>query len=191
MNLRSCILSILGRDDLKRVVDDLELPDVDRRSAEAMRAAVARSRRATTQELIGYLGKDGLKATCESMGVSAKGRREERIERLLGNGKANHSEQPSDRKRKMDNNGAAKEIAQGAPVANGNGKKLDVPALENWLWDAACVIRGTGRCAQVQGLHSSTGLLEAAVGRVRRRGSTSGPGIRQRGDGRKTGREGS
>src|SRR5437899_12768812 len=23
-----------------------------------------------------------------------------------------------------------------------NGKKLDVPALETWLWDAACQIRG-------------------------------------------------
>ena len=22
---------------------------------------------------------------------------------------------------------------------NGNGKKLDLPALENWLWEAACV----------------------------------------------------
>ena len=25
---------------------------------------------------------------------------------------------------------------------NGNGKKLDLPALENWLWEAACVVRG-------------------------------------------------
>jgi len=25
---------------------------------------------------------------------------------------------------------------------SGNGKKLDLPALENWLWEAACVIRG-------------------------------------------------
>src|SRR2546425_13310803 len=24
----------------------------------------------------------------------------------------------------------------------GNGRKLDVPALETWLWDAACQIRG-------------------------------------------------
>ena len=29
-----------------------------------------------------------------------------------------------------------------AKNGNGNGKKLDLPALENWLWEAACVIRG-------------------------------------------------
>jgi len=27
-------------------------------------------------------------------------------------------------------------------MATGNGGKLDVPRLENWLWEAACVIRG-------------------------------------------------
>ena len=29
-----------------------------------------------------------------------------------------------------------------AKNGNGNGEKLDLPALENWLWEAACVIRG-------------------------------------------------
>ena len=29
-----------------------------------------------------------------------------------------------------------------AKNGNGNGKKLDVAALESWLWEAACVIRG-------------------------------------------------
>jgi type I restriction enzyme M protein len=29
-----------------------------------------------------------------------------------------------------------------AKNGNGNGKKLDLPALESWLWEAACVIRG-------------------------------------------------
>lgn len=29
-----------------------------------------------------------------------------------------------------------------AKNGNGNGKTLDLPALENWLWEAACVIRG-------------------------------------------------
>ena len=28
------------------------------------------------------------------------------------------------------------------PRKNGNGKRLDVAALETWLWDAACQIRG-------------------------------------------------
>lgn len=142
MNLKLRILLVLGRDDLKRIVESLEIPSVDRRSAGAMRAALARSRRATAEELIGYLGKNGVKAICESMGISAKGRREELVERLLGNSRANQNEQPTDRKRKMENNGVTQASAQATPVANGNGKKLDVPALENWLWEAACVIRG-------------------------------------------------
>ena len=29
-----------------------------------------------------------------------------------------------------------------AKNGNGNGKTLDLPALENWLWEAACVLRG-------------------------------------------------
>jgi len=142
--LKTHLLSILARDDLKRIVDDLEIPGVDRRSVEAMRAAERQSRGATAPDLLGYLGKDGLKEVCEAVGVSAKGRREELVERLLGNGKPQQSEQPTQRKRKMENNGAAKEKGQTGPAANGNGggKRLDAPALESWLWEAACVIRG-------------------------------------------------
>ena len=42
-DLKRAILSVLARDDLKACVDDLELEGVDRRSAEAMRAALSRS----------------------------------------------------------------------------------------------------------------------------------------------------
>ena len=47
MKLKRAILGELGRDELKEIVEQLELADVDRRSAEAMREALGRSRRAT------------------------------------------------------------------------------------------------------------------------------------------------
>ena len=49
VKLKKSMLAVLGRDCLKDVVDDLEL-DVDRRSVEAMRAALSRSKRATPAE---------------------------------------------------------------------------------------------------------------------------------------------
>ena len=45
MRLKPGILSVLSRDGLKQIVDDLEIDDVDRRSVEGMRAAIATTRR--------------------------------------------------------------------------------------------------------------------------------------------------
>ncbi|NLX98179.1 MAG: hypothetical protein GXY83_18625 [Rhodopirellula sp.] len=45
MKLKPAILAVLGRDQLKRIVASLEVADVDRRSADAMREALAQSRR--------------------------------------------------------------------------------------------------------------------------------------------------
>ena len=49
MNLKQAILTIMDRDTLKAVIDDLEIEGVDRRSAEEMRARVSRSRRAAPE----------------------------------------------------------------------------------------------------------------------------------------------
>ena len=60
MKLKPAILALLDRHDLKRLVDDLGIADVDRRSAEAMRAALARSHKAQPEMLLGYARKEQL-----------------------------------------------------------------------------------------------------------------------------------
>ena len=76
MKLKPAILSALDRHDLKRIVDDLDIADVDRRSAEAMRAALARSRKAESEVLLGYARKEQIAEVCQALGVPAAGRKE-------------------------------------------------------------------------------------------------------------------
>ncbi len=146
MRLKAVIVESLGREDLRRLVESLGIEGADRRSADSMRAAVDACRRATAESLLGCLAKDSLNAVCAAVGVRAAGRREELIERILtGNGQPQTatgkkldrtmSEEATKPERMVQ-----KELALSA--GNGNGGKLDVPRLENWLWEAACVIRG-------------------------------------------------
>jgi hypothetical protein len=81
MQLKSTILRILSRRTLKRIVDAMEI-DVDRRSVEAMRAALSRSRKVAAEDLLHHMLKKELKASCEGVGLSGDGRREELLKRL-------------------------------------------------------------------------------------------------------------
>ena len=83
MGMKRVILSILGRDDLKHIVDDLEIDEVDRRSVDTMRAKLSRSRKVSTKDLLWYLRKDELKVACQEMGLPTKGKRDDLVERLL------------------------------------------------------------------------------------------------------------
>ena len=62
MKLKQAILAVRDRDTLKTIVDDLEIEEVDRRSVEAMRAKVSRSRRASPEVLLEYLNERQVKA---------------------------------------------------------------------------------------------------------------------------------
>ena len=83
MKLKQAILAGFDRDALKTVLENLEIEDVDRRSLEAMRTKLSRSRRATPEVLLAHSDEKQVKAVCEQLGVSVKGRRKELIERLL------------------------------------------------------------------------------------------------------------
>jgi len=83
MKLKKAILSILNRDGLKQVLDDLELDGVDRRSAEEMRKALLRSLTMKPELLLDYLYESQIKEVCEICGLPSKGRRNQLIKQLL------------------------------------------------------------------------------------------------------------
>ena len=83
MKLKKAILSVLGRDTLKAIVDDLEIEWVDRRSVEDMVQALSRAHRATPEALLDFLSEVEIKQVCEVCGISSRGRRGDLIVRLL------------------------------------------------------------------------------------------------------------
>ncbi len=83
MQLKTAILYSLARADLKQILDDLDMDGVDRRSVDAMRTALGRTRRLTLEDLLAYLRKDALQAICEELGIPGRGTRAELVQRLL------------------------------------------------------------------------------------------------------------
>jgi type I restriction enzyme M protein len=139
MKLKPAILSILGRDDLKRVVDDLGLEGVDRRSVESMRTAIAGSRRAAADDLLSYLRKGGLSAVCDTLGLPTVGTKEDLLARLRnGMGTA----EPATKKRATPNMDQVPTPANGQPVAVKKPIKLTLAKLESLLFKACDILRG-------------------------------------------------
>ena len=83
MKLKPAVLGVLGRDDLKAFVEMWEIDGVDKRSVEAMRAALSRSRRADVAVLLDSIREDAVKEVCDLVGVDRTGRKSVLVERLL------------------------------------------------------------------------------------------------------------
>ena len=77
MKLKKSILSIMGNDSLKAVIDDLEIAGIDRRSNEAMRKKLSRARSASPALLLRRLGarevKQVIDSTMQALGMSGAG----------------------------------------------------------------------------------------------------------------------
>ena len=83
MSLKKTILAVMSRDDLKAAVDAASLEQVDRRSVQLMRDALARSRRVRPDALLAVMTEVQVKAVCERVGIDQKGRKNALIQRLL------------------------------------------------------------------------------------------------------------
>ena len=83
MKLKQAALQAMSRDEVKAVILALDIKDVDRRKAEDMRARLSRTPRATAELLLNHLAETGVKAVCDALGVSPKGRKKALISRLL------------------------------------------------------------------------------------------------------------
>ena len=83
MRLKQAVLHVMDRDLLKRVSNELDIDDVDRRDRADMAAAVSRKHRATPKFLLDFLSESQVKEVCGLVGVSAVGRRGELIDSLV------------------------------------------------------------------------------------------------------------
>ena len=84
MSLKKTILDVMRRDDLKAAVDAAGLEQVDRRSVQSMRDALARSRRVQPEMLLTAMAEGRVKVVCERMGIDPTGRKHALIQRLIG-----------------------------------------------------------------------------------------------------------
>lgn len=99
MNLKKAILSVIGRDTLRAIMDGVELDGVDRRSAEEMAAALSRAHRATAEAMLDYLSEAEVKGVCEQYGISTVGRRKALIGSLLRAERRSVNQAPSNGRR--------------------------------------------------------------------------------------------
>ncbi|QDU94102.1 N-6 DNA methylase [Lignipirellula cremea] len=142
MKLKPTILAIFRRDDLKGILDDLGLEGVDRRSVDAMRGKLSRSRSVTAEDLLAWLRKPELQTVCGELGLQTKGKRDELVERIL-NG-SNSTVAATSTRRKMN-----QDVQQTLDL-NGNTKappkkkpeKLTLARLERRLFEACDILRG-------------------------------------------------
>lgn len=139
MKLKPAILAALSRDDLKQIVDQLSIEGIDRRSVEAMRSTLGRSRKLTPDDLLALLRKDSLQTVCQAVGLSASGNREALVQRL-------RLDAAEPLKPKPGKNG----MHEISPASNGlpatlaakKPEKLTLPRLERKLFEACDILRG-------------------------------------------------
>ncbi len=83
MNLKKAIISVLNREGLKQVLENLEIEGIDKRSIDEMRKALSRSRQANPEFLLECLYEYQVKEVCEFCGLPSRGRRSQLVRQLL------------------------------------------------------------------------------------------------------------
>ena len=148
MKLKRAVLEAMDREALKAAVDSLQLADVDRRSAKAMRTRLSRTRRATPDALLAKLRVADVRRVCELQELPASGRRQVLIERLL------KQPQPSASRKPTATTADAGDAKQ--PASHRNQSATARPAPDNGatigyeaqLWQAANALRGNMDAAE-------------------------------------------
>ena len=130
MPTKRAILAELTRDELRTNVDYYELEVEDRRVKTQLVDALARSRQAPLDEILQDLSRDRLKELCRAFDLDDSGRKKADLAaRLMGRTAAS----------KDADAGAAIPPAVSASVTD----KLSVAQLEQSLWSAADILRGS------------------------------------------------
>ena len=135
MPAKRAILSELTRDELRDNLDFFELEVDDRRVTSQLIDALAGSRKARLDEILPYLSRSRLKELCRAFDLDDSGRRKADLAvRLLGPGAGSKSA------------GGTRSPSAPSPVIDAPdppAETLSVAQLEQYLWSAADILRGS------------------------------------------------
>ena len=135
MPTKRAILTALTRHELRAAVDDYDVRVDDRRVKTQLVDALAGSRRIRLDDLLQGLSRDRLKELCHAFDVDDSGRRKATlVARLVGSPAASKS------------GGGAEPSAASRPVVTTPVPSVDtlsVAQLEQYLWSAADILRGS------------------------------------------------
>lgn len=155
MKLKKYVIKTMNRNDLKRVVDSLDITTVDRRDRGSMAKSVGRRQDIDSKYLMRFLTETQVKEVCERLGLEPRGRKNALIKKLLkmNGGKAkvevvkkSSSASETSIPRRRDKN-AVRYATGKTPVLfhRKNGRrmaKLTLAQLERHLFGAADILRG-------------------------------------------------
>jgi type I restriction enzyme M protein len=131
------VLAVLSRDELLAIVDRFELSPPDRRAKDGLVETIASSKKATLAEALPELPRDRLKDICCTLGLDDAGREKMTlVERLTGSRGNGDAAPPT-------TNGAARRAVAPGAVDVEPGQKLTTDKLEQYLWSAADILRGS------------------------------------------------
>ena len=136
MPTKRAVLAEMTAEELRANVDYYELEVADRRVKARLVDALAGSRRARVDEILADLSRDRLKKLCRAFGLDDSGRRKvDLVARLMVPAGAAKSDARE-----------AKTQAPSRPAAapsSPSGEALSVAQLEQYLWSAADILRGS------------------------------------------------
>ena len=136
MPTKRAVLAELTAEELRANVDYYELEVTDRRVKAQLVDALAGSRRARVDEILADLSRDRLKELCRALGLDDSGRKKaDLVVRLMV---------PAGATRSADK--VAKSPAPSRPAAapsSSTEEVLSVAQLEQYLWSAADILRGS------------------------------------------------
>jgi len=171
VNLKQAVIKTMSRDDLKAVVEDLEIQTVDRRNRSSMAKSVGRRQDVEAEYLLGFLTEVQVKEVCERLGEDPTGRKNALVEMLLKTHGTKAPARTTARRRAARSAGEQESTvagendtparptrgrrkAGGAAKKSGNGAVL---GFEATLWQAADKLRNNMDAAEYK--HVVLGLI--------------------------------
>ena len=169
MPTKRAILAGLTRAELRGNVDYYELTVDDRRVKAQLENALARSRKARIDEILNRLLRDRLKELCRSFGLDDSGRKKADLAaRLVGSSAPSPASEPRNAKSTRRSLGAPPGVSR--PVARppeSLAETLSVAQLEQYLWSAADILRGSIDSSDYKNYIFGHALPEAPLGPFR------------------------